>query len=474
MSNPGITYRYGQPGTGGHLLIVYLAFSCLLTNFGYAQEGASPNFIVIMADDCTYHDLEVYGGQAKTPNLKALANEGMMFNRCFQATAMCAPTRQNLLTGLYPVKNGAYANHSESYEHVKSIVHHLKPAGYQLALTGKRHIGPESVYPFVYSDNTRDPDIRFIDEFVGNSKEKNQPFCLFAMCSSPHVPWTYGDTAQYPPKDIQLPPYLIDTHDTREAYSQYLAEITYFDQQVGEILQLVDAHQLRSNTVVIVLSEQGSLFPFGKWTCYDAGLRSAMIVRYPGVVKAGTVNNAMVEYVDIVPTMLDLANVKAISAMDGSSFKQVLLDNTDQHKEYVYGIQTTRGINAASQAYGIRSVRNDSLKYIVNLFPENRFENALLMNPEEWSATRVSYLWWMNSWRQAAAIQHRAKMLLERYQHRPAVELYNVREDPYELVNLALDPAYKDAMLTLDTKLTAWMQSQGDEGRATELKVPLR
>jgi len=151
-----------------------------------------------------------------------------------------------------------------------------------------------------------------------------------------------------------------------------------------------------------------------------------------------------------------------------------LLDNTDQHKEYVYGIQTTRGINAASQAYGIRSVRNDSLKYIVNLFPENRFENALLMNPEEWSATRVSYLWWMNSWRQAAAIQHRAKMLLERYQHRPAVELYNVREDPYELVNLALDPAYKDAMLTLDTKLTAWMQSQGDEGRATELKVPLR
>lgn len=440
----------------------------------HAQETQKPNFIVIMADDCTSNDLEVYGGQAKTPNLKTLVSEGMKFNRCFQATAMCAPTRQNLLTGLYPVKNGAYANHSESYDHVKSIVHHLKPAGYQLALTGKRHIGPKSVYPFVYSENTSDPDIDFIEEFIHESKARNQPFCLFAMCSSPHAPWTFGDTTQYPPENIQLPPYLVDTKATREAYAKYLAEITYFDGQVGDILQLIDDEKLKSNTVVIVLSEQGSLFPFEKWTCYDAGLRSAMIVRYPGMVKGGTQSDAMVEYVDIVPTILDLANTGAISDLDGRSFTEVLLGNTDQHKAYVYGIQTTRGINAASQAYGIRSIRNDSLKYIVNLFPENRFENALLMNPEEWSPNRVSYLWWMNSWRDEAARNKRAKVLLERYQHRPAIELYNIRNDPYELVNLAYDPAYGEMISLLDGKLAAWMKSQGDEGRATELKVPLR
>ncbi|MEK6480265.1 sulfatase [Catalinimonas sp. 4WD22] len=476
MSNSKVTYHNLLQNSTARFFssCMLMSLLILLTYPMCAQEEIKPNFIVIMADDCTFRDLEVYGGQAKTPNLKSLASEGMKFNRCFQATAMCAPTRQNLLTGLYPVKNGAYANHSESYEHVKSIVHHLSPAGYQLALTGKRHIGPESVYPFVYSENTSDPDVDFIKKFVSDSKEKKQPFCLFAMCSSPHAPWTYGDTTQYPPENIRLPPYLIDTRDTRKAYTRYFAEITYFDRQVGEILQLVDDQELKSNTVVIVLSEQGSLFPFEKWTCYDAGLRSAMIVRYPGMVEAGTQSDAMVEYVDIVPTILDLANTNAVSALDGKSFKQVLLGNTDQHKAYVYGIQTTRGINAASQAYGIRSVRNDSLKYIVNLFPENRFENALLMNPEEWSPTRVSYLWWMNSWRNEAADDKRAKMILERYQHRPAIELYNIRNDPYELVNLAYDPTYQEAMNALDDKLADWMQAQADEGRATELKVPLR
>jgi len=224
----------------------------------------------------------------------------------------------------------------------------------------------------------------------------------------------------------------------------------------------------------MVLSEHGSLFPFEKWTCYDAGLRSALIVRYPPAVKANSETGAMVEYVDVVPTLLDLAQVSSETELDGSSFKEVLLGKKESHKDYVFGIQTTRGINSATQAYGIRSVRNDSLKYIVNLFPENRFENALLMDPAAWSPTRISYLWWMNSWRDEAARHKRSKMLLERYQRRPAIELYHIREDPYELVNLALHPAYQDAIQLLDTKLQAWMQAQGDEGRATELEIPLR
>ena len=427
-----------------------------------------------MADDCTYRDLQVYGGQAQTPNLLSLANEGMKFTRCFQATAMCAPTRQNLLTGLYPVKNGAYANHSKSNTNVKSIVHHLQPAGYRMALTGKRHIGPEEVYPFQYSDNAVDPDMNFISQFIADSKRAKQPFGLFAMCSSPHVPWTYGDTAQYPAENIQLPPNLIDTPETRQAFAKYLAEITYFDQQVGEILRLIDQHQLLENTVIMVLSEHGSLFPFKKWTCYDAGLRSALIVRYPGVVTAGAETDAMVEYVDIVPTLLDLAQTSPVSQLDGESFKEVLLGLKQQLKEYVFGIQTTRGINNATQAYGIRSVRNDSLKYIVNLFPENRFENALTMNPGDWSPRRVIYLWWLRSWREKAANDSRASAIWERYQKRPPIELYHAKNDPYELVNLAYDPTYQKTIDILSRKLADWMQSQGDDGRETELRVPIR
>ena len=455
--------------------MIMLAKSCffslmLINSFSVISQN-TPNFVVIMADDCTYLDLELYGGQAKTPNIMKLAEQGMKFSRCFQATAMCAPTRQNLLTGIYPVRNGAYANHSNSFDHIKSIVHHLQPAGYRLALSGKRHIGPKSVYPFEYCENSADPDMNFIREFISSNQQNNNPFCLFAMCSSPHVPWMYGDSKQYPADQIILRPYMIDTKETREAFSLYLAEISYFDQQVGEILSIIDDSGVSSNTVVIVLSEHGSLWPREKWTCYDVGLQSAMIIRYPEKVKAGAITNAMVEYVDVTPTILDFAGVEPVIEMDGVSFKDVLLGNTDNHKSYVFGIQTTLGVNEATQPFGIRSIRNDSIKYIINLFPENTFENALLMNPEKWSDSRQSYLFWMNSWREAAKKDKKEQLILECYQKRQAIELYDLHKDPFELVNRALDPEYEDILKILHKELISWMRSQGDLGRATELKV---
>lgn len=449
--------------------------SCRVEN--NSGDGATlpgPNFIVIMADDCTFRDLEVYGGQARTPNLLRFAEEGMKFNRCFQATAMCSPTRQHLLTGIYPVRNGGYANHTFCHEDMKSITHHLQPAGYRVALTGKRHIGPSEVFPFEYSEASRDPDLDFIDQFIGSSKGQNVPFCLFAMCSSPHVPWTYGNPADYPINELELPPYLIDTEDTRKAYARYLAEISYFDEQVGQILERIDRHDIRENTLVMVLSEHGSLFPFEKWTCYDAGLRSAMIIRYPGLVEPGTETDAMVEYVDVVPTLLDLAGTKPVIPLDGQSFKQVLNGEKETHKKYVFGVQTTLGVNEASQAYGIRSVRNDTFKYIVNLFPENEFENALLMDPEDWSPARADYLGWVRSWRSVAKQNINAKKILTKYQKRPAEELYDIQEDPFELNNLAKDPAYRTVTSTLSHALEKWMETQGDAGRATELKIPPR
>ena len=453
---------------------LFLTLSACSTNKQNSVLSNRPNFVIIMADDCTFRDLQVYGGQAKTPNLIQLAKEGKKFTRCFQATAMCSPTRQNLLTGIYPVRNGGYANHTFCHDTIKSIVHHLCPAGYQVVLTGKRHIGPTKVFPFIYSENSKDPDLNFIDSIIISSLEQQVPFCLFAMCSSPHVPWSYGKPSDYPIEELVLPPYLIDTEDTRIAYARYLAEITYFDQQVGQIVDLINHHKISKNTLIMVLSEHGNLFPFEKWTCYDAGLRSAMIVRYPGFVEEDTETRAMVEYVDVVPTLLDLAGTKPITPLDGASFKEVLTGEKEIHKKYVFGVQTTLGVNEATQAYGIRSVRNDTFKYIINLFPENNFENALLMDPNEWSPSRADYLGWMNSWRVAAKQDETNMKILERYQVRPSEELYNILEDPYELNNLLEDSAYIDVKSNMTEILERWMNIQGDKGRETELRIPPR
>ncbi|MEM7478554.1 MAG: sulfatase-like hydrolase/transferase, partial [Planctomycetota bacterium] len=97
-----------------------------------ASSDSKPNFVFIIADDCTFRDLGCYGGQAKTPNMNRLAGQGMQFSRCFQSAPMCSPTRHNIYTGLYPVKSGAYPNHTFAKAGTKSVAHYLRPLGYRV------------------------------------------------------------------------------------------------------------------------------------------------------------------------------------------------------------------------------------------------------------------------------------------------------------------------------------------------------
>ena len=422
--------------------------------------AAKPNMVFIIADDCTFRDIGCYGGQAKTPNIDRLAAQGMKFERCFQAAPMCSPTRHNIYTGLYPVKSGAWPNHTRAYPHVKSIVHHLRPQGYRVTQTGKTHINPRTVFPFENFGGGKNPDMKYIDRLFAETAQGGKPFCLFACSNEPHTPWNKGDASAYPPAKVKLPPYIVDTPRVREDFSNYLAEITYYDSQVGEILALLEKHKLADNTLVMVVSEQGNAFPFAKWTCYDHGLQSAMIVRWPGKVKAGSVTDAMVEYVDVTPTFIDAAGGKPVAPVDGRSFLPVLLGKADRHKEQVFGIMTTRGIINGTDAYAIRSVREERYKLILNLNYESKFTNACTKMPLFQSMVA-----------KAAAGDTTAKRLVKAYHHRPAVELYDLEKDPLEMNNLVGKTDSEVHVKRLRGKLEAWMKAQGDKGVETEMKA---
>ena len=428
-----------------------------------AQAASKPNMVFIIADDCTYRDIGCYGGQARTPHIDKLATEGMRFTRCFQAAPMCSPTRHNIYTGLYPVKSGAWPNHTRAYSHVKSIVHHLRPLGYRVTQTGKTHINPRTVFPFENFGGGKNPDMKYIDRLFAEAAKGGKPFCLFACSNEPHSPWNKGDASAYPPAKVKLPPYLVDTPRMRSDFSNYLAEITYYDSQVGEIVGLLEKHGLSKNTLVMVVSEQGNGFPFAKWTCYDHGLQSAMIVRWPGKVKAGAVTDAMVEYVDVTPTFVDVAGGKPIKGLDGKSFLPVLRGETQTHKQHVFGIMTTRGINNGTDAFAIRSVRDTRYKLILNLNHESKFTNACTASPAFKSMVA-----------KAAAGDATAKRLVHAYHHRPAVELFDLKTDPLEMTNLAGQTDLKKVETHLRAELAAWMKAQGDEGVATELKAKER
>ncbi|MEM9161209.1 MAG: sulfatase [Verrucomicrobiota bacterium] len=443
--------------------IKYTGFALLalcMASFAEAKPE-KPNLVFIIADDCTFRDIGCYGGQAYTPHIDALAKEGMQMMHCFQTAAMCSPTRHTIYTGLYPVKSGAYPNHTFVRDEVKSVVHYLEPLGYRVALSGKTHISPKENFPFEYSKakgKGSNPDMEVIDQLMTESIADGNPFCLFACSNEPHTPWNLGDASRYPPEEVKLPPYILDTPRTRSDFSNYLAEVTYFDWQVGEILGLLDKHGIADNTLVIVVSEQGNAFPFAKWTCYDNGLQAAMIARWPGKIEAGSVSEAFVEYVDVTPTFLDAAGGKKAAGLDGRSMLPVLEGKKSSHKKYVYGLQTTRGINHGSPHYGIRSVRGERYKLIHNLDPNARFQNAATNMPlyKEWVAA-------------AAAGDTKAKHLVERYENRPEFEFYDTAKDPLEMNNLYGNSEHEEIVKKLKKELASWMKDQGDLGQETEL-----
>ncbi len=431
-------------------------FSLLWLCTAIPLSAAQPNFLFIMADDCTHWDIGCYGGQAHTPNIDKLAKEGMRFTQCFQAAPMCSPTRHNIYTGLYPVKSGAYPNHTRANMGTKSIVHYLKPLGYTVHLSGKTHIGPGSTFPFQYSGK-KNPDMAACDALMADSAKTGVPFCLFATSYEPHLPWNKGDASRYTAADLVLPKNWVDTPETREAMTHYLAEVSYFDSQVGQLLTLLDKHKLADNTVVMVVSEQGSAFPFAKWTCYDAGLQSAMIVRWPGKVKKNISSDALVEYIDITPTFITAAGGTPPETLQGKSMLDLLQGATKTHKQYVYGEMTTLGIASGSVHYGIRSIRSNTYKLIRNFTPEITFQNLCTKSTT------------FRSWLEKGANDPTAAAAAARYQTRPEWELYDITKDTFEQTNLANNPEHAKAMATLQAELAAWMTRCGDLGQETEL-----
>lgn len=425
----------------------------------FLLAATKPNIVLIIADDCTFRDLGCYGGQAFTPHIDKLATEGMRFTRCFQAAPMCSPTRHHIYTGQYPVKTGAYPNHTHLNPGIQTVVQYLKPLGYRVAHSGKGHVGPNSVFAWEHLPGNQNPDFSKVNQFVAECQKNSEPFCLFLCSNEPHSPWNLGDASRYPPEKIQLPPDFVETPETRESMSHYLAEITYFDDQVGQAVKMLDRQGLAEETLLIVVSEQGSSFPFAKWTCYDSGLQSACIARWPGKIQAGKENPAMIEYVDLLPTFVDVAGGTPASEMDGKSLRDVLAGK-EQHKKYVFGEMTTRGIINGSDYFGIRSVRSEQFKYIWNFTPEVTFQNACSNSPE------------FKSWEaKAAAGDLDAREKVNRYLHRPEIELYNILTDPLELHNLAHDRQYDDVKRELRLQLDQWMQHCGDRGQATELQA---
>jgi N-sulfoglucosamine sulfohydrolase len=361
-----------------------------------SAESKKPNIVIIMADDLDSKQLSSYGGKnIITKNIDALARQGMKFNQMIASEAMCVPTRASLFTGLYPMRHGSFQNHKPVYDGLKSVGHYLADLGYTVALTGKDHsTKPESVFPFKILNGfekncvakTDDYSFEELTSFV--KEQGTNPFCLFIMSTNPHMPWTMGDPTEFNADKLVLPPHWVDTKRLRQEFTKYLAEVRRLDNQVGDVVNFLKENGQYDNTIFIFLGEQGPQFPGGKWTLWDNGQYSSMIVRWPGKVQPNKETAAIVQYEDITPTLIDIAGGKAIPGLDGKSFLPVLTGSKTTHRDVAYGIHNNR---PEGPAYPIRAIRDTRYKLVLNLSPDSVYYNKYMMNP----ALKNSY--W-NSW----------------------------------------------------------------------------
>jgi uncharacterized sulfatase len=423
-----------------------------------AHKG-KPNIVLFLGDDQGIDDVGCYGNNViRTPNIDRLAEEGLRFNLAFTPTAMCSPSRSALYTGLYPHRNGCHPNHSRIKPGIKTLPHYLKPLAYRVALAGKTHIKPRGQFPFEYM-GLKDERI---EKFMTSTKDK--PFCLVVASHEPHEPHKQGG---YKPDQIPVPPYRVDTLQTRQQLANYYTDIDLLDKEVGEVLGLLKKHNLEQSTLFVYASDHGYNI-FAKWSCYDAGLHVPFIVRWPGKVKAGTSTDAMVSFVDVLPTFIEAAGGKPPGDIDGRSFLPVLLGRKKKHHDVVFGAHTTRGI-ISGRAYPIRSVRTITHKYIRNLNPEGAFQ---CVSTHGSNYKEISDGVW-GSWKEKAGTDAFAAERVRVYQHRHAEELYDLTKDPHELKNIAADPDQQKLLASLRKKLDAWMKQQGDSGMEAEMAVPL-
>lgn len=450
------------------MLATAIAGWCL-TAATAARAAQRPSFLIVMADDCTYNDLPVYGGQnARTPNLDSLAAQGLVFDRAYLCMAICQPCRSELYTGQFPLRNGCAWNHSASRPATRSLPEFLGALGYRVGIAGKVDVFPRKCFPFEdvpgfdgnCVDNPTQPhSLAGVREFI--TRKADQPFCLVIGLVEPHVPWVMGDPSQYPPGNIKLPPNIAATPKTREDFGKYLAEITYMDGQVGEILATLKAAGADDHTLVLFSSEQGSQWPGNKWTCWDTGLHTGLIARWPGQVAAGRRTEAMVEYADVVPTLLELAGGDPATTgvtFDGTSFAAVLRGEKPTHRQFTYGLHDNL---PEGPAYPSRTVFDGRWRYIRNLTPNELYIQKYLMGVQGNGGLNNPY--WA-TWMGTSEANPRTYRLIKRYMLRPAEELYDTAADPYEMTNRVADAALADTRARLSAELDRWLAAQGDPG----------
>jgi len=398
-----------------------------------------PNILWITSEDNSPYFVGCYGNSfATTPNIDKLASEGFMYTHAYAAHAVCSPTRNSIITGVYANSNGNIPMRSDYA--TSSLVHtypeYLHQAGYYCTNNSKTD----------YNSGTID-DKAIWDESSRTAHYKNRPegkpfFAIFNLMQSHESSvnrWqgTPVGKLHHKPEDVTLPPYIPDSPQARYDWAVYFDAVEQMDSVVGTLLKELDESGLADNTIVFYYSDHGGVLPRSKRFMYETGTRAALVIRIPEkykklypAEKPGDVVDRLVNFADLPPTLCSLAGVPVPAYMQGEAF---LGEQKTRDPRYVYmarGRMDERYDNSVA-------VADHKYRYIHNYMPFRpamQFLRTLFGIP--------STMTWYDEFKAGETNAIQTAPFLER----PAEELFDLEMDPWNVNNLAGVPAYQDVL----------------------------
>ena len=408
------------------------------------SESPRPNILWIVADDLG-PDLGCYGNPlVHTPNLDQLAAEGTRYTHNYTVAAVCSVSRSALITGMYPVSIDCHQHRTQFKkplpEPVKPITEYFKEAGYFVTNRGKTD------YNFIHHRDS------LYDGTDWSQSAKGQPFFTQIQVSYPHRPFKRDPSRPVDADRITLPPYYPDHPVARQDWALYLETIQDVDRQVGDILKRLDEEGLSDNTVVFFFGDQGRPHVRAKQFLYEGGIQTPLIIRWPDRLKAGSTDDQLISNLDLAPATLRVGAISPPDYMQGKDF----LNAGSTPREYIFGMRDRRDETVDR----IRMVRNKKFKYLRNFYTERPYTQFNAYKKHSYPVLTLMQV----MYKKGELTPEQAWFMSD---ERPAEELYDLENDPYELYNLADSEAHQEEKNKLSKALDAWLQA-ADKGRYPE------
>ena len=432
-----------------------------------------PNIIWIVAEDIC-PDLACYGSRyVKTPNIDRLAAQGVRYNNAFATSPVCSPSRSAFFTGMYQTSIGAYHHRShmeDGYrlpQGVRLLSDYLRQAGYFTMMMGPKqktdfNFTPDGpVFDAIDGEQssamgayTHAPvDMKIFEGPAWKAYPGDRPFFAQINFSEAHRTFAKDPHDPIDPDSVYIPPYYPDHPIVRRDWASYLETVQLLDKKVGNLMKEIRDKKLDKNTVIIFFGDHGRAMLRGKQWLYEGGIHVPLIVWWPGRVKAGTVSSDLVSLIDLCPTTMRIAGVDIPGNMQG----KVFFGDGATKSKYIFAARD----RCDEVDDRIRCVRSKRHKYIRNFYPQRpytRFSAYKKLQYPVMTLMEVLY-------DQGKLTPQQAQFMAPT---RPVEELYDLKNDPYELNNLAKDPAHEPILLEMRTALDEWICRTKDKAQLPE------